>query len=52
MEIEIFNLERTQSLWENTVEYNLTETGKSRKTEYMQAVQNNTLFSSVQNGDY
>ncbi|RKY81759.1 aspartate aminotransferase [candidate division KSB1 bacterium] len=27
MEIEIFNLERTQSLWENTVEYNLTETG-------------------------
>jgi aspartate/methionine/tyrosine aminotransferase len=27
MEIEIFDLERTQSLWENTVEYNLTETG-------------------------
>lgn len=27
MKIEIFELERTQSLWENTVEYNLTETG-------------------------
>lgn len=27
MEMEIFDLERTQSLWENTVEYNLTETG-------------------------
>ena len=27
MDIEIFKLERTQSLWENTVEFNLTETG-------------------------
>ena len=27
MEIETFELERTQSLWENTVEFNLTETG-------------------------
>ena len=27
MKIETFKLERTQSLWENTVEYNLTETG-------------------------
>jgi len=27
MKIDIFELERTQSLWENTVEYNLTETG-------------------------
>lgn len=27
MKIETFDLERTQSLWENTVEYNLTETG-------------------------
>ena len=27
MEIEIFELERRQSLWENTVEYNLTESG-------------------------
>ncbi len=27
MDIEIFELERTQSLWENTVEFNLTETG-------------------------
>ncbi|MCX6566646.1 MAG: aminotransferase class I/II-fold pyridoxal phosphate-dependent enzyme [Candidatus Aminicenantes bacterium] len=27
MKIETFELERTQSLWENTVEYNLTETG-------------------------
>lgn len=27
MKIEIFDLERTQSLWENSVEYNLTETG-------------------------
>jgi len=27
MKIETFTLERTQSLWENTVEYNLTETG-------------------------
>jgi aspartate/methionine/tyrosine aminotransferase len=27
MRIETFELERTQSLWENTVEYNLTETG-------------------------
>ncbi len=27
MKIEIFQLERTESLWENTVEYNLTETG-------------------------
>jgi aspartate/methionine/tyrosine aminotransferase len=27
MDIEVFELERTQSLWENTVEYNLTETG-------------------------
>ena len=27
MQIETFELERTQSLWENTVEYNLTETG-------------------------
>ncbi len=27
MQIEIFELERTQSLWENTVDYNLTETG-------------------------
>ena len=27
MEIEIFELERTQSLWENLVDYNLTETG-------------------------
>ncbi len=27
MKLETFTLERTQSLWENTVEYNLTETG-------------------------
>ncbi len=27
MKIEIFELERRQSLWENTVEYNLTESG-------------------------
>ncbi len=27
MKIETFQLERTESLWENTVEYNLTETG-------------------------
>lgn len=27
MKIEIFELERTQSLWENRVEYNLTESG-------------------------
>ncbi|MFQ5652103.1 MAG: aminotransferase class I/II-fold pyridoxal phosphate-dependent enzyme [bacterium] len=27
MKIDIFELERTQSLWENTVDYNLTETG-------------------------
>lgn len=27
MKIETFELERTQSLWENTVDYNLTETG-------------------------
>ncbi|MFQ5707630.1 MAG: aminotransferase class I/II-fold pyridoxal phosphate-dependent enzyme [bacterium] len=27
MRIETFELERTQSLWENTVEFNLTETG-------------------------
>ena len=27
MNIEVFELERTQSLWENTVRYNLTETG-------------------------
>ncbi len=27
MKIEPFELERTQSLWEHTVEYNLTETG-------------------------
>lgn len=27
MKLETFELERTQSLWENTVEYNLTETG-------------------------
>ncbi|MCK5145330.1 aminotransferase class I/II-fold pyridoxal phosphate-dependent enzyme [bacterium] len=27
MHIETFKLERTQSLWENTVDYNLTETG-------------------------
>jgi aspartate/methionine/tyrosine aminotransferase len=27
MEIEIFELERVQSLWENRVEYNLTESG-------------------------
>lgn len=27
MNLDIFELERTQSLWENTVEYNLTETG-------------------------
>ncbi len=27
MNIETFELERTQSLWENTVDYNLTETG-------------------------
>ncbi len=27
MKIETFDLERTQSLWENTVEFNLTETG-------------------------
>ncbi len=27
MKLNIFELERTQSLWENTVEYNLTETG-------------------------
>jgi aspartate/methionine/tyrosine aminotransferase len=27
MQIETFLLERTQSLWENSVEYNLTETG-------------------------
>ncbi len=27
MQLETFELERTQSLWENTVEYNLTETG-------------------------
>jgi len=27
MDIEVFELERTQSLWENTVDYNLTETG-------------------------
>jgi aspartate/methionine/tyrosine aminotransferase len=27
MQIEIFELERVQSLWENRVEYNLTESG-------------------------
>jgi aspartate/methionine/tyrosine aminotransferase len=27
MKLETFELERSQSLWENTVEYNLTETG-------------------------
>jgi aspartate/methionine/tyrosine aminotransferase len=27
MSFEVFELERSQSLWENTVEYNLTETG-------------------------
>jgi len=27
MKIDIFELERTQSLWENSVDYNLTETG-------------------------
>jgi len=27
MKIEFFELERTESLWENTVEYNLTATG-------------------------
>ena len=27
MKIEEFQLERTESLWENTVDYNLTETG-------------------------
>ncbi len=27
MKIETFQLERTQSIWENTVDYNLTETG-------------------------
>jgi len=27
MDIEVFELERTQSLWENTVDFNLTETG-------------------------
>lgn len=27
MKIEIFELERTQSLWENRVKYNLTESG-------------------------
>lgn len=27
MKLEVFQLERTQSLWENTVKYNLTETG-------------------------
>ncbi len=27
MKVEIFELERRQSLWENTVEYNLTESG-------------------------
>lgn len=27
MKLETFDLERTQSLWENTVDYNLTETG-------------------------
>ncbi|MCD6193214.1 MAG: aminotransferase class I/II-fold pyridoxal phosphate-dependent enzyme [Candidatus Aminicenantes bacterium] len=27
MKIEIFSLERTQSLWENTVKYNLTDSG-------------------------
>ena len=27
MKIETFELERRQSLWENTVEYNLTESG-------------------------
>ena len=27
MQFELFELERFQSIWENTVEYNLTETG-------------------------
>ena len=29
MKLETFELERTQSLWENTVEFNLTEDGNS-----------------------
>ena len=27
MKIDTFELERTQSLWENIVDYNLTDTG-------------------------